>query len=362
MVAKEDDANVVNDPAHSKTTKDVSEAPSLIADSANNSPKKRTPARTKKSKSVEDYVNLGKVSPMTPGEDEWKDIPNEKFTLTKYKTNGHFDFRSMAKEEEHRGKSIAKGMTKFKANPQKYLGLTYQTSMIGWPTNQQEYNLIPRAGTEGLTPCDVDADGAWMTVLLQTYHHLPSFPNNDLPVEFRDPWTDDMTHKGRKIHQMKKPIMPGRGMGIGDTPLLKTIGDIDPSDIHQGQVGDCWLLSAISAAAEFDGAIKKLYRKTPRLDERPLAEPNHYTITLWDLATWTEKDYVIDERLAADPTRDDNALLSCKLSEDGELWACYLEKAIAIHCGGWDAITGGQCSTSPITLIDHCELTFGFCD
>ena len=102
------------------------------------------------------------------------------------------------------------------------------------------------------------------------------------------------------------------------------------------------MVSAISAIAEFDGAVKRLYRKTTRLDERPLPEANHYTITLWDLPTWTEVDYVIDERLACDPSRSDNALLSCKLSEDAELWAVYLEKALAIHCGGWDAVTGGQ--------------------
>lgn len=76
--------------------------------------------------------------------------------------------------------------------------------------------------------------------------------------------------------------------------------------------------------------------------DRPLPEANHYTITLWDLPTWTEVDYVVDERLATDPSRNDQALLSCKLSEDAELWAVYLEKALAIHCGGWDAVTGGQ--------------------
>lgn len=288
-------------------------------------------------------VDKGTASPSTPGNDEFENEPTSKFVLSTVRTKGHFDFRTMGKEKEYRGKSITKGIKKLKENPQKWIAITYQDSMKTWPANQQEYNLIPRAGTEGLTPCDVCEDG-WMKVLLMTYLHLPPFPNNDLPIEFRDQWTDEMTHKGRKLHETMKPLMPGRGQGIGDTPLLKTIGDIDPSDIHQGQVGDCWLLSAISAMAEFDGAIKRLYRKTPRLDERPLPEANMYTITLWDLTTWTEVDYVIDERLAVNPTRPDNALLSCKLSEDGELWACYLEKALAIHCGGWDAITGGQCT------------------
>jgi hypothetical protein len=99
--------------------------------------------------------------------------------------------------------------------------------------------------------------------------------------------------------------------------------------------------------------------------------PNTYTITLWNLETggeWEEVDIVIDERLAS--AADGNAprtpphcilthgscaayaardaagtgLLGCSPSLDGELWVCYLEKALAIHCGGWDAIDGGFCT------------------
>ena len=64
----------------------------------------------------------------------------------------------------------------------------------------------------------------------------------------------------------------------------------------------------------------------------PADAPNTYTITLWDLATWSEVDVVVDERLAAKATGD--GLLGCEPSVDGELWVCYLEKAVAIHCGG----------------------------
>lgn len=56
------------------------------------------------------------------------------------------------------------------------------------------------------------------------------------------------------------------------------------------------MLCAISALAEFDGAIKKLFRKTKDLDKMPFADGrvNFYTITLYDLETWEEVDYVID--------------------------------------------------------------------
>jgi hypothetical protein len=63
-------------------------------------------------------------------------------------------------------------------------------------------------------------------------------------------------------------------------------------------------------------------------------------VTLYDLKTWRPVDVVVDERLAANP-KNPGSLFGAKPSMDGELWACYLEKAFVAHCGGWDHIEGG---------------------
>jgi hypothetical protein len=105
-----------------------------------------------------------------------------------------------------------------------------------WPAEHCQYTLIHRKGTEGYEPSGITPDGV-QTILMYRYERLPPFEGNVLPKKYRDKYTDNMTHQGRKIHSPTVlPIMPGRGMGVGDSPSLKIIGDVDPSDIHQGAV------------------------------------------------------------------------------------------------------------------------------
>jgi len=254
----------------------------------------------------------------------------------------------MGKKEVEKGK-IEDGIQKFKDNPAKYVAIMFQSNMTEWPEDQQKYTLLHRKGTKGYKPVDVGPKG-WMTLMMAMYQVLPKL--DDLGAS-KDKYTWELEYDGDLLHHDKnKPLLPGRGQGIGDVPSLKVIGDVDPSDISQGVVGDCWLLSAISSLAEFDGAITRLFRKTKNLQKLPQQTPNKYVVTLWDLPTWTEVDIEIDESLSA--RADGSGLLGCSVSEDGELWACYLEKAVAVHCGGWDKINGGQC-THGWALLTGCK-------
>jgi len=204
----------------------------------------------------------------------------------------------------------------------------------------------------------------------------------------------------KRQQPQRLPLMPGRGMGLADAPNTKLMGSsssstnsnsnsnndvtvaAEPNDIVQGTVGDCWLLSAIACLADFDWAVERIFRKTitaskhdgngrqRRLEELPTdgddsnnsnddkeqqqhpPSPNRYVVTLWDLTTWKEVDIVIDERLPIRPSGNNKnnifspSLLGAKPSADGKLWVPYLEKAIAIHCGGYDKLVGGNCGNA----------------
>jgi len=249
------------------------------------------------------------------------------------------------------GVELDKGLALLKSHPDAYDGIIYQTSMTDWPVDQQKYKLVKRTGA-GFS-VKGKSRGAGFTYIEAKYQALPS-DVDVAPDEYTDSVLDNF--QGQKLGT---PMMPGRGQGCVDNPGLKIIGDVDPNDVAQGGVGDCWMLSAISGLAEFDGAVSKLFRN--EIDEMPHDEFNTYTIRLWDLSQkpWQEVDIVVDERLCSKP--DGHSLLGNTASVDGELWVCYLEKALAAHCGGWDKIDGGQ-PVHAWRMLTGCEDQYTFRD
>jgi len=228
---------------------------------------------------------------------------------------------------------ITKGIKKMKGQPSKYRGLFYQSNMSDFPQKDQKFNFVERSKGSITMPTVPNGGFTWMEAL---YQHLPKAREVGMRP---DRVTDGMSFQGQGLGN---PVCPGRGEGYADVPSISVIGDVDPYDVMQGGVGDCWLLCAMAALAEFPGAIKQLFKNTPDIELMPQASFNMYTITLYDLRTWKPVDYKIDERLCTKP--GGNELLGCGPSITGDLWACYLEKACAVHCGGWDNIQGGQCT------------------
>jgi hypothetical protein len=109
----------------------------------------------------------------------------------------------------------------------------------------------------------------------------------------------------------------------------------------QGQLGDCWVVSALACVAEKQGEISN------RCKQQTLSSDGRYEITLFHPVQDRWMVIVIDDRL---PVRDDErpgvSGEPCdpeymNFSREAEIWGALYEKAFAKMMGGWDAIGSG---------------------
>jgi hypothetical protein len=110
-------------------------------------------------------------------------------------------------------------------------------------------------------------------------------------------------------------------------------GDIEPSDLCQGAVGDCWLVAAFACASEFPDTIRHMFL-TKEYNPRGL-----YKIRIFDpqLEKWVI--VVVDDRI---PCKKGTKQPLFMKPNGAELWAILLEKAYAKHCGSYADISGNK--------------------
>ena len=141
-----------------------------------------------------------------------------------------------------------------------------------------------------------------------------------------------------------------------DSPLVQEDGplfakgaddkrDIDVNDVHQGRLGDCWLISAIGAMAKRDPeSIRTLITAAPAdADGHP-----RYRVTLYlppkgayadDTSKKQKQEFVVTTKLP----------LNCAQAGDivdgkPELWVELIEKAFAVAVGGYEQLDGASYS------------------
>lgn len=141
--------------------------------------------------------------------------------------------------------------------------------------------------------------------------------------------TDTATVPGANDLRWKRP---GRGEGLGDDVHLKLFSTVAPTDLDQGSLGDCWLISAIAVVAEYPDAIQSI------IQPASLALDGQYTVTLYSHESKAPKEIVIDDRL---PTTTEDSCAMVQMSHDGEIWPCILEKAFAVLAGSYQNLDGG---------------------
>lgn len=228
--------------------------------------------------------------------------------------------------------SIAEGRAKLCQYPERYEGLFYKEDMLTKPEGKQKYKMLVR----GPAPLEFETDDSAMFVFEKSvYIALDRNVAIDADDYSQLLALREQTQNGAGIRYG----CPGRGCGIADVPGLTLVhGDVTAADILPGRGSVSWLLGALAALAEYPGAVRRLFKKTSQLDQRPLNMFNKYTVTLQDLASWKPVDIVVDEQLCVTNQGD---LLGCLPGASGTLWCPYIEKAVAAHCGGWSKISNG---------------------
>mmetsp|Transcript_19084 Transcript_19084/g.34702 ORF Transcript_19084/g.34702 Transcript_19084/m.34702 type:complete len:608 (+) Transcript_19084:2716-4539(+) len=114
---------------------------------------------------------------------------------------------------------------------------------------------------------------------------------------------------------------------------IKVFDSIEPGDILQGALGDCYFLSALSAIAEFPHRIKRLF------DTQEFEPAGCYIVSM--LETGCVRDMIVDDYFPVD--RSGRPAFSGPKVESGvsELWVVILEKAYANRFGSYDSIQAG---------------------
>jgi len=118
---------------------------------------------------------------------------------------------------------------------------------------------------------------------------------------------------------------------ICETPVLFSDQGIMASDVQQGAIGDCFLLSAVAAVASARPALLR------ELFVRYDVAKGVYGVRLFLSGAWL---YVlVDDYIALD---DEGEKLYASCSDSNELWLPVLEKAIAKACCCYENIDGGS--------------------
>ena len=119
---------------------------------------------------------------------------------------------------------------------------------------------------------------------------------------------------------------------------MELFHDVEPNDILQGGLGDCWLLCALSCLAEFPNFIKNNIFITKDVSESGKYELKLYDVkkqdwiivTIDDLIPCSEKKwYDIPRPLFARPN-------------ENEMYILLIEKAFAKLSGSYDKLSGGN--------------------
>eukprot|EP01064_Diplonema_japonicum_P029309 TRINITY_DN4707_c2_g2_i1.p1 TRINITY_DN4707_c2_g2~~TRINITY_DN4707_c2_g2_i1.p1 ORF type:complete len:976 (+),score=241.37 TRINITY_DN4707_c2_g2_i1:55-2928(+) len=147
-------------------------------------------------------------------------------------------------------------------------------------------------------------------------------------------------------------MKPEQYLSKDETPAL-FVGTVEPEDIDQGSLGDCYLLSALACLSEFEPLVQAIF------DESQDYNLGIYRATLCKNGWW--HTIVMDSYL---PTNGAMPCFAKNREEPNELWVALLEKAYAKLHGSYASIRAGSGGMAladltgcPYELFDDSKMT-----
>lgn len=118
---------------------------------------------------------------------------------------------------------------------------------------------------------------------------------------------------------------------------IELFNGIDPNDIMQGALGDCWLLSAISAIAEFPSFVEDNLFVTKEMS--PIGK---YELRIYDASLGRFKVVTVDDQIPCGPPKwwEPPRPLFAQ-PQQHELYVLIIEKCFAKLAGCYDLLVGG---------------------
>eukprot|EP00301_Raphidiophrys_heterophryoidea_P002616 c11219_g2_i2.p1 GENE.c11219_g2_i2~~c11219_g2_i2.p1 ORF type:complete len:399 (+),score=90.53 c11219_g2_i2:361-1557(+) len=140
------------------------------------------------------------------------------------------------------------------------------------------------------------------------------------------------THPNERIKWVRAGELKLKGE-FQTQQLALFAGKIEPKDICQGALGDCWLLSALACMAEFPGLVRKVFLT---LECSPHGK---YSVRLFDGGTKQWITVTVDDYF---PVNADSGEPVFTKPNGRELWVMVLEKAMAKFVGSYGGLDAGN--------------------
>lgn len=110
-------------------------------------------------------------------------------------------------------------------------------------------------------------------------------------------------------------------------PDCELFNSVDPADMNQGGIGDCWLICAMASVAEYPAVIESMISD----------QGDHYCVRIYSFAEGDFKNIEVNDEV---PTVNGQPCM-VKPTRENEIWPCILEKAFAKYSGGYEQLCYG---------------------